>query len=150
MSLMLSRWFSCCWRGTSASAHYALLSIHIMALLVLLLCALLCLLAIPVCRALLLYVYLLVALACTARPLCLLAAHLPVVHPLMPICRIHLRCLAMAPLVCLLCLPAVAQCLWSRTLYAYWCHGTAGCASSCFSDLLASAAAWTCTCATQR
>ena len=87
--------------------YYALLSIHIMALLVLLFCALPCLLAMPVCRAFLLYVCLLVALACKARLLCLLAADLPVVHPLMepaclllPTCRIHLRCLAMAPLVC--------------------------------------------------
>ena len=47
--------------------YYALLSIHIMALLVLLFCALPCLLAMPVCRAFLLYVCLLVALACKAR-----------------------------------------------------------------------------------
>ena len=87
--------------------YYALLSIHIMALLVLLFCALPCLLAILVCLAFLLYVYLLVALACNVRPLCLLAVDLPVVHPLMepaclllPTCGIHLRCLAMAPLVC--------------------------------------------------
>ena len=51
-----------------------------MALLVLLFSALPCLLAILVCRAFLLYVCLLVALACKARPLCLLAADPPVLH----------------------------------------------------------------------
>ena len=73
-----------------------------MALLVLLFCALRCLLAILVCRAFLLYVYLLVALAMFARYVCLQQTFLWCTPAclLLPTCGIHLRCLAMAPLVC--------------------------------------------------